>query len=204
MRRILIALIAILCTAQKCSDVEKRVCGEKGKLVVRDGKPVCVYPSPEPTTTTTTSTTSTTSTTTTSTTTTTLPPTPAPGCSLPMMPECGGPEGPTGVYGCCITDKARPLPPSPFDDVLDQVQTDEENAGTIPRDPSGRVDEAAYTAELVRRLRAKGLCATVGGPGDEVGIKGSNAESYQYDVVFANGRPRRSGFVAFCHPARFD
>lgn len=128
-------------------------------------------------------------------------------CSLPKMPECGSVgevNADIGLYGCCVTDKHPSWrPSSPFSKVLDEVQREEERDQTISRDRDGRVDEEAYTAELVRRLKARGLCAVVGGPGDELGIKGSNGESYQFDVHFGNGRPRRDGYVAYCRPARF-
>lgn len=119
------------------------------------------------------------------------------------MPECGRAEGPAGVYGCCWTDHAKPLPSSPFDTIVDTEQDaiERERPGMFDRD--GRVDEEAYVNELVRRLRARGLCASRGGPGDEAAIKPSNAESFQYDVHLGNGRPRRSGYVAYCRPARF-
>jgi hypothetical protein len=70
-------------------------------------------------------------------------------------------------------------------------------------DRDGRVNEDAYVDELVRRLRARGVCATRGGPSDEVGIKSGNSESFQYDVHLGNGRPRRSGYTSYCSPARF-
>jgi hypothetical protein len=70
-------------------------------------------------------------------------------------------------------------------------------------DREGRVNEDAYLTELVRRLRARGVCATRGGPTDEVGVKSSNSESFQYDVHLGNGRPRLSGYTAYCRPARF-
>jgi hypothetical protein len=135
-------------------------------------------------------------------------PTPSPspsatGCSLPANPDCGRSEGPTGVYGCCRTDRAGPLPASPFDDAVDAVQDaiGRERPDLFDRD--GRVNEDAYVDELVRRLRARGLCVTRGGPTDEVGIKSSNSESFQYDVHLGNGRPRLSGYTSYCRPARF-
>ena len=70
-------------------------------------------------------------------------------------------------------------------------------------DRDGKVNEDAYVNELLRRLRARGLCATRGGPTDEVGLKSGNSESFQYDVHLGNGRPRRSGYVSYCRPARF-
>ena len=132
-------------------------------------------------------------------------PTPSPGCTLSPMPECGRHEGPTGVYGCCTTDKAESGFPSrsPFSAAVEEAQEAEERAGTVPRDRDGRVDEEAYVNEIVRRLRARGLCAARGGPGDEVGVKRDNGESFQFDVHLGNGRPRRDGYVAYCRPARW-
>jgi len=133
-------------------------------------------------------------------------PTPSPsatGCSLPANSDCSRGEGPTGVYGCCRTDKAGPLPASPFDDAVDAVQDAIERDRPDLFDRDGRVNEDAYVDELVRRLRARGLCATRGGPSDEAAIKSSNSESFQYDVHLGNGRPRRSGYVSYCRPARF-
>ena len=135
------------------------------------------------------------------------PGTPATGpgsCSLPPMPECGRSEGPTGVYGCCITDKARPLPASPFDAVVGEEQSAVARAHPEFFDRDGRVSEDLYVDELVRRLKARGFCVTRGGPSDEVGLKFNNSESFQYDVHLGNGRPRLSGYTAYCSPAKFD
>jgi hypothetical protein len=123
------------------------------------------------------------------------------------MRECGSvgnvdPE--RGLYGCCVTDKHPTFPrSSPFSAVLEEVQEAEEDAETVPRDRDGRVDEDVYVAEILRRLRARGLCVTRGGPSDEIGIKGTNNESWQFDIHLGNGRPRRGGYVAYCSPARF-
>jgi hypothetical protein len=161
-----------------------------------------VYPTTTSTTSTTTSTTFPPLPTTTTTTLPPIAPTPQP-CALPALPECGRSEGPTGVYGCCWTDKARPLPGSPFDAVVDQEQGAIEHDRRDLFDQDGRVDEDEYVNELVRRLRVRGLCVTRGGPTDEVGLKASNGESFQYDVHLGNGRPRKSGYTAYCSPARF-
>ena len=136
-------------------------------------------------------------------------PTVVPGesCTLPAMRECGsvGNVNPViGLYGCCVTDKHPSFPrESPFSSVLADVQEAEERDGTVARDRDGRVDEDAYVNEILRRLRVKGLCVTRGGPSDEIGIKGSNAESWQFDIHLSNGRPRKGGYVAYCKPARF-
>jgi hypothetical protein len=136
-------------------------------------------------------------------------PTPEPGgsCALPSMPECGsvGNVDPAiGLYGCCVTDKHPTFPrSSPFSSVLEDVQRKEEDAGTVARDRDGRVDEDAYVAEILHRLAARGVCAKRGGPSDEISIKSDNSEAWQFDIHLSNGRPRRSGYVAYCRPARW-
>jgi hypothetical protein len=136
-----------------------------------------------------------------------LSPTPSPSagnsCRLSSMPDCSASERPTGVFGCCFTDKARPLPSSPFDDMVDAEQDaiEREKPGLFDRD--GKVDEDAYVTELLRRLQARGVCAVRGGPSDELALKQGNTESFQYDVHLGNGRPRRSGYTSYCKPARF-
>lgn len=205
--RFVVAVLALwfLVSAQKCSDIEKRVC-PGGKLVNRGGVIACEYP-----TTTTTSSTSTSTTTTTTSTTlvpaTPVPPTPPPPappetCGLKAMPECGRPESSVGVYGCCYTDKHRPLPESPFGEVVDREQQAIARERPDMFDRDGRVNEDDYVSYLVWRLQQKGYCVTRGGPGDEIGIKASNAESFQYDVHLSNGRPRLYGYTAYCSPAR--
>lgn len=70
-------------------------------------------------------------------------------------------------------------------------------------------NEEAFTAEVVKRLRARGFCATNkkespgGGSDDEVGVRLSRDRSEQFDIVFSNGRVRRQGYVAVCKPSRF-
>jgi hypothetical protein len=86
---------------------------------------------------------------------------------------------------------------------VDEVQDAVERERPDLFDRDGRAEEEAYVNEVARRLRLRGLCAQRGGPGDEVSIKASNAENWQYDVHLGNGRPRRSGYVAYCSPARW-
>ena len=110
----------------------------------------------------------------------------------------------TGKWGCCVTDKHPSFPrSSPFSGVLEEVQEAEERDRTIPRDQDGRVDEDAYVNEILRRLGARGVCAKRGGPSDEIGIKSSSEENWQFDIHLGNGRPRRQGYTAYCRPARF-
>lgn len=138
-------------------------------------------------------------------------PRPEPGggsCSLPAMPECGGrqPDSQeTGRWGCCNELRVPGTPQStPYDDVLEQVQDAIEQERAVRFDADGRVDEDEYVGEVLRRLAARGLCAKRSvNPSEEIGIKGSNSENYQYDLVLSNGRPRHRGYTAYCKPARF-
>lgn len=61
---------------------------------------------------------------------------------------------------------------NPFEYAVDQVQDDVERDRPELFDRDGRVNEDTYVLEVVRRLRVKGYCATVGGPSDEIGVKG--------------------------------
>lgn len=62
--------------------------------------------------------------------------------------------------------------------------------------------EDAYVQEVVRVLRARGLCAAQGGPRDEVAVKNTNDWNDQYDIVLGSGQPWTS-YQVTCRPARF-
>ena len=62
--------------------------------------------------------------------------------------------------------------------------------------------EDAYVQEVARVLRIRGLCASQGGPKDEVAVKTSNDWNDQYDIVLASGLPWTS-YQVTCRPARF-
>lgn len=62
--------------------------------------------------------------------------------------------------------------------------------------------EDAYVQEVARVLRARGLCATQGGPRDEVAVKNTNDWNDQYDIVLGSGQPWTS-YQVTCRPARF-
>jgi hypothetical protein len=117
------------------------------------------------------------------------------------MPECGGPEGPEGVYGCCtmhVSGNGR------FGAQVEAAQIIAETDHPGLFDAAGRVrDEDAYVQAVAVELRQMGLCAKQGGPSDELGVKDSNNWNEQYDIVLGNMYPRRGGFVARCVPARF-
>lgn len=130
-------------------------------------------------------------------------PTPTPSassCRLAAMPDCSAPEGPKGVYGCCTMHVSGD---GDFGAIVDRAQDilERDHPELLDR---GRVkSEEAYVEALARQLQTMGVCAAVGGPGDEVAVKNSNGFNEQFDVVFSNMSPRRSGYVARCAPARF-
>lgn len=138
------------------------------------------------------------------------PGTPIPNaCTLPPMRECGGRDADSQTshrWGCCI-DSEHPdfgRYPSPFDAYVEKVQDDIETQRAVAFDRDGRVDEDEYMTEAVRRLTAMGFCVKRSvNPSEEIGIKGSNAENYQYDLILSNGRPRHHGYTAYCSPSRF-
>lgn len=67
----------------------------------------------------------------------------------------------------------------------------------------GRVrSEDAYVQEVARVLRTRGLCATQGGPKDEVAVKNSNNFNDQYDIVLGSGQTWTS-YQVTCRPSRF-
>jgi hypothetical protein len=135
-------------------------------------------------------------------------PTPALGtglaCGLPARPECGGPEGPPGIYGCCRNEAGGQIGRGEFDSRVNQAI--DILMGERPDLFRGEqvLDVAAYTAGLARILeRDFRLCSKPGQPGDEIAVKNSNSYNEQYDVLISTGRVRRSGLVASCQPARF-
>lgn len=129
-------------------------------------------------------------------------PTPTPGsssCGLAAMPECGGPEGPAGVYGCCRAESAQSFA-SQVDAAITQIQRDQPSLF----DGSRVRDANAYVRGVARILEQRfGLCASQGGPEDEVAVKSSNSFNEQYDILFANSTVRRDGYTVTCRPARF-
>jgi hypothetical protein len=115
------------------------------------------------------------------------------------MPECGGPDGPPGVYGCCQRTDAGQFA-GQVDAAIAQLQAQRPDlfSGNRVLDPDAYVRGVAQV--LVQRF---GLCATQGGPDDEVGVKSNNSYNEQYDILFSNGTVRTQGIVVACRPARF-
>jgi hypothetical protein len=62
--------------------------------------------------------------------------------------------------------------------------------------------EDAYVQEVARVLRTRGLCASQGGPKDEVAVKNTNDWNDQYDIVLGSGETWTS-YQVTCRPARF-
>jgi len=114
------------------------------------------------------------------------------------MPECGGPEGPTGVFGCCRGEGTQVF--------ADQV---EQAIAQIQREQPGlfngnRVLNAnAYVQGVARILEQRGLCSRQGAPEDEVAVKSANTFSEQYDILLSDGFIRNGGYTVTCRPARF-
>jgi hypothetical protein len=120
------------------------------------------------------------------------------------MPECGGPEGPPGVYGCCRNEAGGEPGRGQFQNQVDQ--SIDILMGEQPGIFRGEevLDRIAYVNGVARILEQRfRLCAKPGTPGDEVGVKTANNYSEQYDIYLSNARVRRGGFVASCRPARF-
>lgn len=127
----------------------------------------------------------------------TAPPTSA-ACNA--MPECGGLEGPPGVWGCCSEHR-----PSRYHA---EVEATVESVKTFPgmMHEDGRVvDEDRFMAAVIDVLRMHGYCATRGGPEDEVGVKLGNDWSEQFDLLVGKTVPRvpASYHTVSCIPARF-
>jgi len=135
-------------------------------------------------------------------------PTPTPplgtglACGLPARPDCGGPEGPPGIYGCCrnAVSATRGDFRSQVNQAIDILMDEQPN---IFRGEEV-LDRIAYVNGVARILEQRfRLCAKPGQPGDEVGVKNANDYNEQYDIYLSNARVRRDGLVATCQPARF-
>lgn len=115
------------------------------------------------------------------------------------MPECGGPEGPPGVYGCCQrTDQGQFA--GQVDQAIAQLQAERPDLFNGNR----VLNDAAYVQGVARILEQRhGLCAKPGEPDDEVAVKANNNYNEQYDILFSNGTVRTQGIVVSCRPARF-
>jgi hypothetical protein len=114
------------------------------------------------------------------------------------MPECGGPEGPDGVFGCCQKEDAQVFV-GQVDAAIAQLRRERPDLF----DGNRVLNANAYVRGVAALLSQQGFCSQQGGPDDEVGVKTSNGFSEQYDILFANGTVRTGGYTVTCRPARF-
>lgn len=115
------------------------------------------------------------------------------------MPECGRPEGPKGVFGCCREESS-----SVFAARVEEAQEIVRRERPDLLDGSRVRNEDQYVQAVARALEQRfGLCAKQGGPADEVGVKNSNSFNEQFDIVYGNGTVRPAGHTVTCRPARF-
>lgn len=132
-------------------------------------------------------------------------PTPWPACAI--RPDCGGPEGPEGVWGCCSEHEGARY----GGDVEKAVRKVMEMDGMLQ--PSGQVvDEKLFRDAVMLELRMLGYCVSAsGGDGtDEIGVKLTDSYSEQYDILvgpWPRGTPGNRlpawGHTVSCKPARF-
>jgi len=116
------------------------------------------------------------------------------------MPECGAPQGPPGVYGCCTAQRTSDFE-NQVADAIRAVQRDNPdmfNGDRLVGNPD------AYVELVAKKVASMfGLCTTVGGPDDEIGVKNSNNYSEQFDILFSSGEVNHYGYTVTCKPARF-
>jgi len=124
-------------------------------------------------------------------------PTPAPTPEpTPTIQACPLP-GQAGISHSCNSE--TPQFAAELVRAQDKVRAEQPNLFTA----EGRVISVDdYVNAVAVELRALGLCATQGGPRDEVGIKISNDWNDQYDIVLGSGETW-SNYTTTCRPARF-
>jgi hypothetical protein len=120
-----------------------------------------------------------------------------PGCSLPAS-----------VSIACSRENPQFL--QVVEDAIDQVVREHpeyfDQSSTQPGGIAGTyrvVNDDAYTAEMVKIVNGKGLCARW--DGEELNIKTNNVNSDNYDIHTAQGYIRRGGgaYRVTCYPAYF-
>jgi len=124
-------------------------------------------------------------------------PTPAPTPTpTPSVKACTLPDQPTSSPRC---GTETPQFQAELVRAQDKVRAEQPNLFTA----EGRVISVDdYVGAVVVELQALGLCASQGGPRDEVGIKVSNDWNDQYDIVLGTGETW-SNYTVTCRPARF-
>jgi hypothetical protein len=114
------------------------------------------------------------------------------------MPECGGPEGPPGVFGCCRAEGSG-LFADQVESAIAQLQRERPDLFNGTR----VLNEDAYVQGVARVLEQRGFCSRQGGPSDEIAVKNSQGFSEQYDILLSSGFIRNGGYQVTCRPARF-
>lgn len=134
-------------------------------------------------------------------------PTPSP-TSSPAGSPTASPAGtvPPGT-GTCTLAAMPEGSPCRAESPTFQAQVEAAQADVLRARPDlfegGRVrSEDAYVQEVARILRTRGLCASQGGPKDEVAVKNTNDWNDQYDIVLGSGQTWTS-YQVTCRPARF-
>jgi hypothetical protein len=121
----------------------------------------------------------------------------SPGCTLPAS-----------VSIACGRETAQFL--NVVEDAIDQVVREHpewfDTSSTQPGGSPGSyrvLNDDAYTAEMVRVVNSKGLCARW--DGEELNIKTNNVNSDNYDIHTAQGYIRRGegAYRVTCYPAYF-
>ncbi len=132
--------------------------------------------------------------------TTTPPPVLGIACGAAPMSECGGPEGPSGVFGCCRKEGDEGQWETHLWSAIQALQ--DQQPGLF--DGQKILDRERFLAEVSRITEQTfGLCVKPGADDDEVGVKAANGSSEQYDIYESHGRLRYPGYAVTCRPARF-
>lgn len=135
-------------------------------------------------------------------------PTPTPpevGCLVSSNPDCTGPQGPPGVFGCC---RVAQFNDDEFGfEVEFALEAVERDNPELFQGPEGRVsDLEGLTEAICAVIEANfAMCCAQVGPDDEIAVKKDNSRSEQFDVMFGDvpGFLRHNGYAAYCEPARF-
>jgi hypothetical protein len=137
----------------------------------------------------------------------TAPPTSS-ACKLPAMSECGAADttgNPDGqrVWGCCREEEIRQVFVGKIEAAQAELERTRPDLFVAPKQiPVG--SDKTYTTALAKLLTEKyGVCATSGGPEDEIGVKTGNGFSEQYDVVWGSQAGTWAHQTVSCRPARF-
>lgn len=121
-------------------------------------------------------------------------------CGAAPMPECGRPEGPAGVFGCCRKEGDEGQWETHLWSAIQALQDEQPGLFNGQR----ILDRERFLSEVSRITEQMfALCVKPGADDDEVGVKSANGLSEQYDIYESHGRLRYPGYAVTCRPARF-